>query len=176
MSYKITYKSPLERKVLQWYFLEKGNKKLNSIDTLGPTSRLKRFALCTVMNVVQTDRNVYRIDLSMVISKYIGETEKNLSKLFDKAAKKDWILFFDEADSLFGKRTNIPDTHDKYANQESSYLLQRLEMHPGLVLLAFIMKSDVLPYNDLLQGICKSMRKRGSCRDKIKMVYLREKQ
>ena len=70
----------------------------------------------------------------MVVSKYIGETEKNLSKLFDKAANKDWILFFDEADSIFGKRTNVRDAHDKYANQEVSYLLQRIESHAGLVI------------------------------------------
>ena len=83
-----------------------------------------------------TKKDVYRIDLSMVVSKYIGETEKNLSSLFDKALNKDWILFFDEADSIFGKRTNVRDAHDKYANQEVSYLLQRIEAHPGLVILA----------------------------------------
>ncbi|MCF6333997.1 MAG: ATP-binding protein [Draconibacterium sp.] len=92
-----------------------------------------------------TKRDVFRIDLSMVVSKYIGETEKNLSKLFDKAANKDWILFFDEADSIFGKRTNVRDAHDKYANQEVSYLLQRIEMHPGLVILASNMKSNIDP-------------------------------
>jgi AAA+ superfamily predicted ATPase len=90
-----------------------------------------------------TDRDVYRIDLSMVVSKYIGETEKNLSLLFDKAANKDWILFFDEADAIFGKRTNVRDAHDKYANQEVSYLLQRIEAHPGLVILASNFKSNI---------------------------------
>lgn len=90
-----------------------------------------------------TGRDVYRIDLSLVVSKYIGETEKNLSKLFDKAADKDWILFFDEADSIFGKRTNVKDSHDKYANQEVSYLLQRIEAHPGLVILASNLKSNI---------------------------------
>lgn len=90
-----------------------------------------------------TGRDVYRIDLSMVVSKYIGETEKNLSLLFDKAANKDWILFFDEADAIFGKRTNVRDAHDKYANQEVSYLLQRIEAHPGLVILASNFKSNI---------------------------------
>ncbi|WP_417940692.1 ATP-binding protein [Flavobacterium sp. RS13.1] len=90
-----------------------------------------------------TQRDVYRIDLSMVISKYIGETEKNLSSLFDKAADKDWILFFDEADAIFGKRTNVRDAHDKYANQEVSYLLQRIENHPGLVILASNFKTNI---------------------------------
>ena len=90
-----------------------------------------------------TNRDVYRIDLSLVISKYIGETEKNLSKLFDRAENKDWILFFDEADALFGKRTGVRDAHDKYANQEVSYLLQRIESHAGLVILASNMKSNI---------------------------------
>lgn len=83
-----------------------------------------------------TNKAVFKIDLSMVVSKYIGETEKNLASLFDKAQNKDWILFFDEADSIFGKRTNVRDAHDKYANQEVSYLLQRIENYPGLVILA----------------------------------------
>ncbi|MBZ4043759.1 ATP-binding protein [Flavobacterium hibisci] len=90
-----------------------------------------------------TKRDVYRIDLSMIISKYIGETEKNLASLFDKAADKDWILFFDEADAVFGKRTNVRDAHDKYANQEVSYLLQRIENHPGLVILASNFKTNI---------------------------------
>ncbi len=90
-----------------------------------------------------TQKDVYRIDLSMIISKYIGETEKNLSSLFDKAIDKDWILFFDEADAIFGKRTNVRDAHDKYANQEVSYLLQRIESHPGLVILASNFKSNI---------------------------------
>ncbi|CAM1358386.1 ATP-binding protein [Tenacibaculum xiamenense] len=90
-----------------------------------------------------TKRDVYRVDLSMVVSKYIGETEKNLSKLFDKAENKDWILFFDEADAIFGKRTNVRDAHDKYANQEVSYLLQRIEGHAGLVILASNFKNNI---------------------------------
>lgn len=87
--------------------------------------------------------DVYRIDLSMVISKYIGETEQNLEKVFKKAEHKNWILFFDEADALFGKRTNISDAHDKYANQEISYLLQRLEEYAGMVILASNMRNNV---------------------------------
>ena len=79
---------------------------------------------------------MFRIDLSRVVSKYIGETEKNLARLFDRAEHKNWILFFDEADALFGKRTEIRDAHDKYANQEVAYLLQRIENYAGLVILA----------------------------------------
>ncbi|MFY9152175.1 MAG: ATP-binding protein [Prolixibacteraceae bacterium] len=90
-----------------------------------------------------THRDVFRIDLSLVVSKYIGETEKNLSKLFDRARHKNWILFFDEADAIFGKRTSIRDAHDKYANQEVSYLLQRIESHEGLVILASNMKNNI---------------------------------
>ncbi|MCH5716215.1 ATP-binding protein [Niabella hibiscisoli] len=90
-----------------------------------------------------TKREVYRVDLSMVVSKYIGETEKNLEALFNRAEAKDWILFFDEADALFGKRTGVRDAHDKYANQEVSYLLQRVEDFDGLVILASNMKSNI---------------------------------
>ena len=79
----------------------------------------------------------------MVVSKYIGETEKNLELLFARAEDKDWILFFDEADALFGKRTNVRDAHDKYANQEVSYLLQRIEDYDGLVILATNMKNNI---------------------------------
>ena len=90
-----------------------------------------------------TNRDVFRIDLSMVVSKFIGETEKNLSQLFERAKNKDWILFFDEADALFGKRTSVRDAHDKYANQEVAYLLQRIENHNGLVILASNFKSNI---------------------------------
>lgn len=90
-----------------------------------------------------TGRDVFRIDLSRVVSKYIGETEKNLSRLFDKAEHKDWILFFDEADALFGKRTDIRDAHDKYANQEVAYLLQRIEGYNGLVILATNQRANI---------------------------------
>lgn len=107
----------------------------------GPPGTGKTLTACLLGK--HTGRDVYRIDLSMVVSKYIGETEKNLSLLFDKAANKDWILFFDEADAIFGKRTNVRDAHDKYANQEVSYLLQRIEGHPGLVILASNFKSNI---------------------------------
>jgi SpoVK/Ycf46/Vps4 family AAA+-type ATPase len=82
------------------------------------------------------DRTVYRIDLSKVVSKYIGETEKNLAGLFDRAQHHRWILFFDEADALFGKRTESRTSNDHYANQQVSYLLQRIEDFPGIVILA----------------------------------------
>ncbi|MBD2766360.1 ATP-binding protein [Hymenobacter sp. BT664] len=90
-----------------------------------------------------TGKEVFRIDLSRVVSKYIGETEKNLSRLFDKAENKNWILFFDEADALFGKRTGIRDAHDKYANQEVAYLLQRIEGYNGVVILASNQRANI---------------------------------
>ena len=91
----------------------------------------------------QYQMDVYRVDLSMVVSKYIGETEKNLSRVFDMAESKDWILFFDEADALFGKRSSTTDSHDRYANQEVSYLLQRMEDYDGLVILSSNFKKNI---------------------------------
>ena len=88
----------------------------------------------------KTKRDVYRIDLSQMVSKYIGETEKNLAKVFDRAENKEWILFFDEADALFGKRTSTRDAHDRFANQQVSYLLQRIEDFNGLVIMATNLK------------------------------------
>jgi len=90
-----------------------------------------------------TNKPVFRIDLSVLVSKYIGETEKHLANLFNKAQKKDWILFFDEADAVFGKRTNVKDSHDKYANQGVSYLLQKIEAFPGMIILASNYKENI---------------------------------
>jgi AAA+ superfamily predicted ATPase len=87
--------------------------------------------------------DVYRIDLSMVVSKFIGETEKNLANVFNQAEHKNWILFFDEADALFGKRTQTSSSNDRYANQEVSYLLQRIEDFPGVVILATNLKANL---------------------------------
>ena len=87
--------------------------------------------------------DVYRIDLSMVVSKYIGETEKNLSRVFDEAETKNWVLFFDEADALFGKRTATKSSNDRFANQEVSYLLQRIEDCPNVVVLATNTRSNI---------------------------------
>ncbi|MBB2147952.1 ATP-binding protein [Pedobacter gandavensis] len=91
----------------------------------------------------KTKLDVYRIDLSMVVSKFIGETEKNLSNIFDQAMNKNWILFFDEADALFGKRTQTSSSNDRHANQEVSYLLQRIEEFPGMVILATNFETNI---------------------------------
>ena len=79
----------------------------------------------------------------MLVSKYIGETEKNLGQLFNEAENKDWILFFDEADALFGKRTQTKSANDRYANQEVAYLLQRIEDFSGLVILATNLQTNI---------------------------------
>jgi hypothetical protein len=107
----------------------------------GPSGTGKTLTACLLGK--HYDMDVYRVDLSMMISKYIGETEKNLSKVFDSAEYKNWILFFDEAEALFGKRTGVSDAHDRYANQEVSYLLQRIEDFNGVVILASNLKSNI---------------------------------
>lgn len=91
----------------------------------------------------QNNMDVYRVDLSMIVSKYIGETEKNLAKIFDKAEHQNWILFFDEADALFGQRTETQSSNDRHANQEVAYLLQRIEDFPGIVILATNLKENI---------------------------------
>lgn len=107
----------------------------------GPPGTGKTFTAGLIAKELKKD--LYKIDLSMVVSKYIGETEKNLELLFARAEDKGWILFFDEADALFGKRTNVRDAHDKYANQEVSYLLQRIEDFNGLIILATNMRNNI---------------------------------
>lgn len=91
----------------------------------------------------RNEMDVYRVDLSMIVSKYIGETEKNLARIFDMAENRRWILFFDEADALFGKRTSAQTSNDRHANQEVAYLLQRIEDFPGTVILATNLRSNI---------------------------------
>jgi AAA+ superfamily predicted ATPase len=100
----------------------------------GPPGTGKTMTACLLGK--STGRDVYKVDLSLIVSKYIGETEKNLAKVFDQAQHKGWILFFDEADALFGKRSETKDAHDRYANQEVSFLLQRVETFDGVAILA----------------------------------------
>ena len=99
----------------------------------GPSGTGKTLAAEVIANELQLD--LYRVDLSAVVSKYIGETEKNLRKVFDAADHGAAVLLFDEADALFGKRTEVKDSHDRYANVEVSYLLQRMESYRGLAIL-----------------------------------------
>lgn len=88
-------------------------------------------------------QDLYKVDLSMLVSKYIGETEKNLSRIFAEAATSNAILFFDEADAIFGKRSEVKDSHDRYANIEISYLLQRMEAYDGVVILATNLRANL---------------------------------
>ncbi len=112
-----------------------------SILFAGPPGTGKTMAAEVI--ATRLDLPMYRIDLSQVVNKYIGETEKNLKRLFDAADISDMILFFDEADSLFGKRTEVSDAHDRYANLEISYLLERMERFKGLAILATNRKKDL---------------------------------
>ena len=124
----------------EWGFRQKMNRGLG-ISALfsGPSGTGKTMAAEVIANELRL--NLYRIDLSQVVSKYIGETEKNLRRLFDAAEDGGAILFFDEADALFGKRSEVKDSHDRYANIEINYLLQRMEEYRGLAVLATNMKS-----------------------------------
>jgi hypothetical protein len=107
----------------------------------GPPGTGKTLTATLIGQAARAD--VYRIDLSMVVSKYIGETEKNLAQVFDQAQNRNWILFFDEADALFGKRTATSSSNDRHTNQEISYLLQRVEDFPGTVILATNLKANI---------------------------------
>ena len=98
-----------------------------------PAAPARRMAAEVLARELRLD--LYRIDLSQVVSKYIGETEKNLRRVFDAAEEGGAILLFDEADALFGKRSEVKDSHDRYANIEVSYLLQRMEAYRGLAIL-----------------------------------------
>ncbi|MCF6231435.1 MAG: ATP-binding protein [Gammaproteobacteria bacterium] len=125
-----------------WGFRQQMNRGLG-INALfaGESGTGKTMAAEVIANALKLD--LYRIDLSSVVSKYIGETEKNLRKLFDTAEDSGAILFFDEADALFGKRSEVKDSHDRYANIEINYLLQRIESYRGLAILATNMKSSL---------------------------------
>jgi hypothetical protein len=123
-----------------WGFSRKGSRGLGITALFsGGSGTGKTMAAEVLANELRLD--LYRIDLSAVVSKYIGETEKNLRRVFDAAEEGGAILFFDEADALFGKRSEVRDSHDRYANIEVSYLLQRMEAYRGLAILATNLKS-----------------------------------
>jgi hypothetical protein len=107
----------------------------------GPPGTGKTLSACLLGKHCGCD--VFKVDLSMIVSKYIGETEKNLARIFDSAEHKGWILFFDEADALFGRRTRVEDSHDRYANQEISFLLQRIEEFDGVAILASNVRANI---------------------------------
>lgn len=126
----------------QWGFGQRGERGLGiSALFAGPSGTGKTLAAEVLANELRLD--LYRIDLSAVVSKYIGETEKNLRRIFDAAEGGGAILLFDEADALFGRRSEVKDSHDRYANLEVSYLLQRMEAYRGLAILTTNMKQAI---------------------------------
>ncbi|MGE5594618.1 MAG: ATP-binding protein [Hyphomicrobiales bacterium] len=128
----------------EWGFRSRSSRGLGTVVLFaGESGTGKTMAAEILANELRL--NLYRIDLSAVVSKYIGETEKNLRKLFDAAEDGGALLFFDEADALFGKRSEVKDSHDRYANIEVNYLLQRLESYEGLAILATNFKSGLDP-------------------------------
>ena len=125
-------------------------KDIRQLDALPVTAKRFIVAGAAPKNTIYTawlvnkwGKKVMHVDLSSLVSKYIGETEKNIDKIFNRKSSKDAILFFDEADALFGKRTNVKDAHDKYANQEVAYLLKRIEEHDGVIVIATNLKSNI---------------------------------
>jgi ATPase family protein associated with various cellular activities (AAA)/winged helix domain-containing protein len=127
-----------------WGFAEKGERGLGISALFAGTSGTGKTMAAEVL-ARELCLDLYRIDLSSVVSKYIGETEKNLRRVFDAAEEGGAILLFDEADALFGKRSEVKDSHDRYANIEVSYLLQRMESYRGLAILTTNMKSALDP-------------------------------
>jgi SpoVK/Ycf46/Vps4 family AAA+-type ATPase len=107
----------------------------------GPPGTGKTMAAEVIARELELD--LYKIDLSQVVSKYIGETEKNLDRIFTAAESTNAILFFDEADSLFGKRSQVHDAHDRYANIEIGYLLQKMEEYDGIAILATNLRNNM---------------------------------
>jgi SpoVK/Ycf46/Vps4 family AAA+-type ATPase len=128
----------------RWGFAARGRRGLGiSALFAGPSGTGKTMAAEVLAGELALD--LYRIDLSQVVSKYIGETEKNLARVFDAAEEGGAVLLFDEADALFGKRSEVRDSHDRYANIEVSYLLQRMEAYRGLAILTTNLKTALDP-------------------------------
>jgi SpoVK/Ycf46/Vps4 family AAA+-type ATPase len=125
---------------IDWGFAAQGARGLGiAVLFAGESGTGKTLAAEVLANELRFD--LYRIDLSAMVSKYIGETEKNLRRVFDTAEDSGAILLFDEADALFGKRSEVKDSHDRYANIEVSYLLQRMEAYRGLAILTTNLKT-----------------------------------
>ena len=132
----LIYSQYREKVYREWGFEEKSRKQGLGITVLfaGPSGTGKTMAAEILSS--ELNLNILKIDLSQLVSKYIGETEKNLDKIFESASKGGAVIFFDEADAIFGKRTEIKDSHDRYANLEISFLLQRMESYDGLAILS----------------------------------------
>ncbi|MEG4323808.1 ATP-binding protein [Microcoleus sp. AT3-A2] len=126
----------------QWGFASRGGRGLGISALFAGTSGTGKTMSAEVL-AGELQLDLYRIDLSSVVSKYIGETEKNLRRVFDAAEGGSTILLFDEADAIFGKRSDVKDSHDRYANMEVSYLLQRMESYQGLAILTTNLKDSL---------------------------------
>jgi ATP-dependent Zn protease len=120
-----------------------GSKQATGIGVLFACGESKQQMAVAQMLAKELGRDVYRVDLSTIVSKYIGETEKNLRRVFATAAAHRSILFFDDADALFGKRTEVKDSHDRYANIVINYLLQQIEKHDGITIIAANRKESI---------------------------------
>jgi AAA+ superfamily predicted ATPase len=131
----LQYAKQRHQVIEQWGFAEKNQNSRNlCVLFYGPSGTGKTMAASIIAN--ELNLGLYRIDLANIISKYIGETEKHLAQLFDQAEAMNIVLFFDEAESLFSARTETKDAHDRYANLQTGYLLQRIESYPGIVILS----------------------------------------
>ena len=135
----------LRATVLETWGMKRGGRRGEGIAALfaGPSGTGKTMAAEVIAGEVGFD--LYAVDLATVVDKYIGETEKNLDRIFNEAERVNGVLFFDEADALFGKRSEVRDAHDRYANVEVAYLLQRMEAFDGIVILATNLRSNVDP-------------------------------
>jgi len=136
-----TYVSNLQSVRSEWGFSRRVTKRGLAIMFCGESGVGKTMAASILAKSLKVD--LYRIDLSSIVSKYIGETEKHIAEVFTAAEASGAALFFDEADALFGKRTEVNDSHDRYANQETSYLLQKMEDFDGLVILATNLRQNI---------------------------------
>jgi hypothetical protein len=133
----------LRGRVLDGWALRRGGRSGEGIIALfaGPSGTGKTMAAEVIARDLGLD--LYTIDLAMVVDKYIGETEKNLDRIFSEAERVNGVLFFDEADALFGKRSDVKDAHDRYANVETAYLLQRMEAFDGIAILATNLRANL---------------------------------
>jgi hypothetical protein len=141
----------------EWGFggnLNRGLKLGTTIVLSSGDARMSLAAAVVVANELRLD--LHRIDLSAVVSKYIGETEKNLRRLFDAAEDGGALMFFDEADALFGKRTEVEDSHDRYAQLEMNYLLEEIDRYRGIVIVAIARGKP--PAAELLRSACFVLR------------------
>jgi SpoVK/Ycf46/Vps4 family AAA+-type ATPase len=140
-----SYLSQSQRSTLQQIIgaARERRSKRTGIGVLFACAEIKQRTAAAEMLARELGRDVYHVDLSKIVSKYIGETEKNLRQVFATAQANHSILFFDEADALFGKRSEVKDSHDRYANPEVNYLLERIEKYDGIAVISAKRKENI---------------------------------